>query len=95
MWCYRKLLKIRWVDKVTNAELLNLVKEKSLYASIKRRRDRSIGSTLRHERLSGKILERIVLGWQQSHSIFSMIFKASSLIQITNINQLCIDHFVR
>ena len=28
-------------------------------------------------------------------SFFSMIFKASLLIQITNINQLCIDHFVR
>ena len=28
-------------------------------------------------------------------SFFFMIFKASSLIQITNINQLYIDHFVR
>ena len=23
MWCYRKLLKISWVDKVTNKEVLN------------------------------------------------------------------------
>ena len=28
-------------------------------------------------------------------SFFLMIFKASLSIQITNINQLCIDHFVR
>ena len=28
-------------------------------------------------------------------SFFFMIFKANLLIQITNINQLCIDHFVR
>ena len=27
-------------------------------------------------------------------SFLFMIFKASLLIQITNINQLCIDHFV-
>ena len=37
-----------------------------------------------------------LLGWQQSHLVFFfMIFKASLLIQITNINQLYIDHFVR
>ena len=35
MWCYRKLLKISWIDKVKNEEVLNLVKEKrSLYALI-------------------------------------------------------------
>ena len=28
-------------------------------------------------------------------SFFFMIFKASVLIQLTNIKQLCIDHFVR
>ena len=31
----------------------------------------------------------------KSFRFFFMIFKASLLIQITNINQLCIDHFVR
>ena len=46
MWCYRKLLKIRWVYKVTNEEILNLMKEKrGLYASIKKRRDRLIEHT--------------------------------------------------
>ena len=40
MWCYRKLLKISWVDKVTNEEVLILVNERrTLYASIKRRRE--------------------------------------------------------
>ena len=40
---YRKLLKISWVDKVTNEKVSNLVKEKrSLYASIKKRCDRLI-----------------------------------------------------
>ena len=58
MWCYRKLLKVRLVHKVTNEEVLNLVKEKrSLYASIKRRRDKLIGVTLGHEGLAGTILK--------------------------------------
>ena len=52
---------IRWRDKVTNEKIVNLVKEKrSLYASIKRRRDRLIGHTLRHAGLEGIILEGIV-----------------------------------
>ena len=36
MWCYRKLLKISRVNKVTNKEVLNIMKEKrSLYAGIR------------------------------------------------------------
>ena len=58
MWYYRKLLKISWIHKEKNEEVLNLVKEKrSLYASMKRRRDRLIGHALRHEGLVKKILE--------------------------------------
>ena len=34
-----------------------------------------------------------LLGWQQSHFVFFTIFRASLLIQITNINHFCIDHF--
>ena len=48
---------------MTNEKVLNFVKEeRSLYASIKRRRDRLIGQTLRHERLAGTILEGTVEG---------------------------------
>ena len=48
---------------MTNEEVLNLVKEKrSLYASIKSRRDRLIGQTLRHEGLAGTILGGTVEG---------------------------------
>ena len=61
--CYRKLLKISWVDIVTNEEVLNLVKEKRrLYASIKRRHDRFIGHEIRHEGLTGTISEDTVEG---------------------------------
>ena len=48
---------------MTNEEVLNLVKGKRrLYVGIKRRRDRLIGYTLRHEGMAGKILEGILEG---------------------------------
>ena len=48
---------------MTNKGDLNLVKGKrNLNASIKRRRDRLIVNTLRHDGLAGTILERIVEG---------------------------------
>ena len=63
MWYYRKLVKIRWVDKVTNEKVLNVVKKKiSLYASIKRRRDKIIGHIVRYEGLTGTVLECTVEG---------------------------------
>ena len=63
MWCYRELLEISWVDKVTNDKVLNLVNEKrSLYANIKRPCVRLIGHTLRHEGLTETILESTVEG---------------------------------
>ena len=63
MWCYRKLLKTNWLDKVTNDTILNLVKEKrSLYVSIKRRRDRLIGDTIRHKGLAEIVLQGILEG---------------------------------
>ena len=39
--------------------------------------------------------QQFLFSWQQSRFVFFMIFKASLLIQVTNIHQLCIDHFVR
>ena len=63
MWCYRKLLKISWVGKVTNEDVWNAANEKkSLYPNIKRRLDRFIDHTLRHEVLVGTILEATVKG---------------------------------
>ena len=56
MWCYRELLKIFWVNEVTDEEVSNLVKEKrSLYSSNKRCRDRLIEYTLRQEGLVGTV----------------------------------------
>ena len=60
MWCYGKLLKTSWIDKVTHEEVLNSVKEqRSLYSKIKGHRNRLIKHTLIHEELEGTILEGI------------------------------------
>ena len=49
---FAEISQISWVDKLTNEKVLNFVKEeRSVYARIKRRGDRLIGHTLRHERL--------------------------------------------
>ena len=58
MWCYRRMLKISWVDKVTNEEVLKRVEEeRSLWGTLKRRRDKMIGHILRHEGIVRDILE--------------------------------------
>ena len=63
MWCYRKLLKINWVDILINEKVLNLVNEKrSLYTIAKKRRYRLMGHTLSHEGLVGKIPEGALEG---------------------------------
>ena len=47
------------------------------------------------ENQKNEVADDILGGNKAISFFFSMIFKASLLIQITNINQLCIDHFVR
>lgn len=42
MWCYRRMLKISWVDRVTNEDLLKIMVEKCL-----------CGISLRNEKLLG------------------------------------------
>lgn len=63
MWCYRRMLKIRWVDKVTNEEVLKRIGEKrSLWRILTKRRDRLVGHILRHEGLVKMVLEGSVWG---------------------------------
>lgn len=63
MWCYRRMLKIKWVDRVTNEEVLNRIGEKrSLWNTLTKRRDRLIGHTLRHQGPVNLVLEGSVGG---------------------------------
>jgi len=52
------LVKVKWTDKQTNAEVLNLLKEKkSLLAEIRKRKRSWIGHILRHENMLPNVLE--------------------------------------
>jgi hypothetical protein len=63
MWCYRRILKIPWVDRVSNKEILKRAQEKRvLWNNIVQRRDRLIGHLLRHEGLLKTVIEGTVEG---------------------------------
>jgi hypothetical protein len=62
MWCYRRM-KIPWVDRVSNKEVLKRAQEKRvLWNNRVQRRDRLIGHLLRHEGLLKTVTEGTVEG---------------------------------
>lgn len=63
MWCYRRMLKIRWTDKVTNEEVLRRIgEERNIWVTLTRRRDRMVGHVLRHQGITSVVLEGAVEG---------------------------------
>ena len=63
MWCYRRMLKVRWVDRITNEEILNRIGERrTIWHNLTRRRDRMIGHILRHPGLAQLFSEGSVGG---------------------------------
>lgn len=58
MWCYRRMLKIKWTDKIKNEEVLSqIAEERNLWKTIQKRRDRFVGHLLRHDSLVRDVLE--------------------------------------
>jgi hypothetical protein len=58
MWCYRRMLKIKWTERITNEEVLRRVGEKrNIMNTVRRRRGRYIGYILRHSSLLKTVLE--------------------------------------
>jgi len=58
MWCYRRMLKIPWVGRVSNKEIRKRAQEKRvLWNNIVQRSDRLIGYLLRHEDLLKNVTE--------------------------------------
>jgi len=47
--CLRRIMNIKWTDKITNEELWRITKQKSIKIQIKRRKWRWIGPTLRKD----------------------------------------------
>lgn len=63
MWCYRKMLRIKWIDRITNEAVLIRIKEKEiLWHTVKVRRAKMIGHLLRHESLTKTVIEGDVEG---------------------------------
>jgi hypothetical protein len=63
MWCYRRILKIKWTDYITNEEVLARMNcKRSLWYYIVRKRVTMVGHILRHEGLMKTVLEGRVEG---------------------------------
>ena len=62
MWCYRRMMNIKWMDRITNEEVLGRIGERTLWKSLKERRGQMMGHTPRHGGLLRDILEG---GWER------------------------------
>ena len=49
MWCYRRMMNIKWMDRITNEKVLGRIEERrTLWKSLRKRRGQMMGHTLRH-----------------------------------------------
>ncbi len=63
MWCYRRMLKIKWTEKVRNKEVLERMGvEQDIWKMIVKRRVRMIGHNLRHPGILAVLIEGMVEG---------------------------------
>ncbi|CAH2233447.1 uncharacterized protein LOC120627568 [Pararge aegeria] len=61
MWCYRRMLRISWTQKVSNVRVLQRVaRSRELLLIIKKRKVEYLGHVLRHERY--QLLRLIMMG---------------------------------
>jgi hypothetical protein len=63
MWCYRRMMNVKWTERITNKEVLRRVGEKrNIMNTLRRRRSRCIGHILRHSSLLKTVLEGKICG---------------------------------
>jgi len=63
IWCWRRMLKIKWADRITNDEFFQRVKDKSLLLKMLNNRCHSwIGHTIRHNEFVVNILGGTITG---------------------------------
>jgi len=63
MWLWRRMMKIRWIDKVKNVDVLGLIgEERSLLKGIRKRKAKWIGHSLRGDSLLKKVFEGCIEG---------------------------------
>ena len=57
MWCYRRMLKIKSINRIPNEEVLERIgKRRTLWKSLRKRRSQMMGLTLRYVGLDRDIL---------------------------------------
>ena len=58
MWCWRRVLKVKWMDRKTNEWVLQQTGEKQqLLKKIRKRKQKWIGHVLLHEGLGKMVIE--------------------------------------
>ena len=62
MWIWRRMEKINWRDKITNEQVLEIVKEKRTLIDVMRSRKKWIGHVLRGNELLKEIIEGRIVG---------------------------------
>jgi hypothetical protein len=63
MWCWRRMEKISWTDRVRNGELLyRVMEERNIIHTVKRRKANRIGYILRTNRVLKNVTEGIIGG---------------------------------
>ncbi len=63
MWCYRGMLKVSWMKRITNVHVLEMAKTgRELVDNIKQRKARFLGHTIRNHELLTILLEGKIVG---------------------------------
>jgi hypothetical protein len=63
MWCWRRMEKVKWTDRVRNEEVLHRVKEdRNILHTVKRRKGNCIGHILRRNCLLKHVTKRKIEG---------------------------------
>jgi hypothetical protein len=57
MWCWRRIEKISWTDRVRNKEVLHRIKDRSILHTVKRRKTNWIGHIFRRNCLLKRVIE--------------------------------------
>ena len=58
MWCYRRMMNIKWMERITNEEIFGSIGERrTLWKSLKQGRGQMMGHSLRRGGLLRDILE--------------------------------------
>ena len=78
-WCWRRMLKIKWTDRITNDEVYRRAKEERLLLKIKKknRRHSWIWHTIQHNEFVVNILEGAIFGKKSRGKTWTTILKAS------------------